>query len=48
MRAISRATLGFFCQYGNHTFSVLIIDTFVPCGVERGTPVSVGYAVHGA
>ena len=29
----------FFCQYGNHTFSVLIIDTFVPCGVERGTPV---------
>ena len=29
----------FFCQYGNHTFSVLIIDTFIPCGVERGTPV---------
>ena len=38
----------FFCQYGNHTFSVLIIDTFVLCGMKRDTPVSVGYAEHGA
>ena len=24
------------------------VDTIVSCGMERGTPVSVGYAGHGA
>ena len=38
----------FFCQYGNHIFPVLVVDTFVSCEMERGTPVSVGYAGHGA
>ena len=38
----------FFCQYGNHIFPVLVVDTIVSCGMERGTPVSVGYAGHGA
>ena len=37
-------------RYYEHTLPIIrgSLSNTYPCGVERGTPVSVGYAVHGA